>query len=134
MPAPLQLDTATTDPGRIELRLTSKPANTLRGRVVDAGGAPVAGAEVNLLSRLDTGNFDGAGSPDPATKAKTTVDGRFEFHGLWPKTEYSVSAVRLVESGSALRIDVASAEGVTITENESRELPELTLHPQKSND
>jgi hypothetical protein len=130
-----QFDPATTDADHLELRLAAPPANTLRGCVVDAGGVPVACVDVSLCARSESGrDLVDLNSPDPALQTKTTADGRFEFHGLWPKTAYSVSAVRLVEGGESVRVDVASAEVSAMTETESREVPDLRLHPQKGNE
>jgi hypothetical protein len=126
-----QFDPATTDPDHLDLTLVALPANTLRGCVVDAGGVPVASVDVSVCARTDSGELRELNSPDPALQTKTAVDGTFELHGLWPKTTYSVNAVRLVEGGESVKVDVASAEVSALTESESREIPSLILRPQK---
>jgi RNA polymerase sigma-70 factor (ECF subfamily) len=126
-----QFDPAITDPDDLELTLVARPANKLRGCVVDAGGAPVASADVSVCARTESGELIELNSPDPALQTRTAVDGTFEFLGLWPKTAYSVNAVRLVEGGESVTVDVAAAEISALTESELREIPKLILHRQK---
>ncbi|MCA9656434.1 MAG: carboxypeptidase regulatory-like domain-containing protein [Myxococcales bacterium] len=65
----------------IELR----PRASVRGRVVDAAGAPVEGVEVSLRSRAAAGPGPlpaGLGGPTPPGSATTDEDGNFLVKGL----------------------------------------------------
>ncbi len=78
--------TVPADAAQAELTLAECPAAPVSGRVLDADGAPVAGAEVRL--RLDLPDCDllGAGTEDPIT-VRSSADGSFSLPPVptgWP--------------------------------------------------
>jgi protocatechuate 3,4-dioxygenase beta subunit len=63
------------------------------GRVVDAAGAPVEGAEIRATGRgLDVGWSWDVVPPDPTALARSGPDGRFTAQGLAPRSEWSLHA------------------------------------------
>ncbi|MCK6447701.1 MAG: sigma-70 family RNA polymerase sigma factor [Planctomycetes bacterium] len=77
------------DPGRGETRRAIELTNgaTLRGRVLDVAGEPLAGARVHL------GNAVSAERPNRSWTRTTDADGAFEFRGLPPDEYYVTRAV-----------------------------------------
>ena len=84
---PLMADTK----GPLRVVVSPKYVFGIRGRLVDDGGSPVAGA----VTHLNTMWQSGAGGIGFALKtAATDAQGRFEFVGLWPGDEYHVAFER----------------------------------------
>ncbi len=94
-PTPVALAAGSTVRG-LEVRLG--PAATLDGRIVRAGGAPAAGAEVALFAH---------GTSEMAARVVAGADGRFAVPGLAPGA-YDLRAVAVGTSPARL-------DGVTLT-------------------
>jgi hypothetical protein len=108
----------------LEIELTAAPA--LRGRVVDAKGAPVAGARVVATSILRTDAPDSASPPFPATAPIETsgdVDGRFSVRFRGGPT---VDAVVISAPGFATQRVVLSDDASEETSIVLAALHELT--------
>lgn len=94
-------------------RLRLRPATRIAGRVVDAGGEPVEGVQVQAwLSGVDRSCavYVPTGCPGPADRrmGDTDADGRFEFESLEPgwyevhvSDDLSLVARRLGEAGKS---------------------------------
>jgi hypothetical protein len=99
-----------TPPKATALALLARRGATLRGRVVDADGAPVAGVRVRLLEPDFTAEGGLKSTYDDGT---TRADGRFAIHhdGAGPRALLALADGR----GTAFRADVAfEPDGVRV--------------------
>ncbi|HEV8582481.1 MAG TPA: carboxypeptidase-like regulatory domain-containing protein [Thermoanaerobaculia bacterium] len=69
--------------------LALSPARTLAGRVVDKGGAPLAGVVMTVAGRSTAFRLDRA-----ASRALSDAEGRFLLRGLAPSPSYDLTASR----------------------------------------
>jgi RNA polymerase sigma-70 factor (ECF subfamily) len=65
-----------------ELTITPAPADRIRGRVVDAEGSAVPGAEVEIVSGVFSPSSPDAGIGRPPRSARADAEGRFSITGL----------------------------------------------------
>ena len=111
---------------RSGLTVVMRRGLTLRGRVKDEAGRPLAGAEVDLSSTRSIRAGRGGMQmemigPGNQVRRESGADGRFEFRGLKPG-DYAVGARR---SGFAR----ASVDPVKLAEGRAAEPIELVLKP-----
>jgi hypothetical protein len=97
----VEVDVPAPRGGRPVKVVVELPDTVLQGLVVDAVGAPVAGASVSLL---------GLDHPAGMVIARSDESGEFEIHGHSPG-EYSVEATESTRSSD--RVHLMLAEGVT---------------------
>ncbi|MFN0058707.1 MAG: sigma-70 family RNA polymerase sigma factor [Planctomycetota bacterium] len=92
---------------RREVSLTLQPAMALRGRVVDANGQPIAGAEILVVGALFSGAVEAPRLEPVARSTHTDPEGAFELN-LLPPASYAlrVSAPGFVTK--RVRIDANS--------------------------
>jgi hypothetical protein len=90
-----------------------RPGRTIRGRVLDPDGQPVA--EASIMTRLDAGDTH-TGWRYPVLHAR---DGRFELHGLDPET-----------SAPVIFLDADRQQGATIEVSGKQAGEELTVRLQ----
>lgn len=77
--------------GPVVIEVSEANAATLRGRVVDGTGKPIAGAKVGLRHGIQgVGRSAQYGSERQAATTTTGTDGRYTFTGLWPQDRYRV--------------------------------------------
>lgn len=99
--------------GDITLNLQDHVLVSLKGRVVDSSGKPLADAKVNLITWV----YEmGAGGETVSTDA----EGRYAFSSLWPDARYSVDA-------SLEGYGDAQSSMTPVKPGDNRELPLLTL-------
>jgi hypothetical protein len=93
-----------------------EPAGRLSGRIVDAAGLPLAGADLVSFNPLDA-QHERAPFAGPV---KTDQDGRFHAEALIPGRKYNI----VVQTKGRLT-DVV--KDVVVKSGESRDLGDLTL-------
>jgi peroxiredoxin len=99
----------------VTLRLRKDALVSLTGRVTDAAGKPIAGAEVSLIEwAYDAGHGSGTATADR--------DGRYAFASLWPDLHYSVLA-------TAQGYGRNSSGRLRLRPGETREVASLALKP-----
>jgi hypothetical protein len=96
-PQPVQVELADAPPppadrNRVRLAIDEHP---VAGRVLDAAGQPVPGADVVLVATADPPPADA--SPFPALRATTDADGRFRF----PRPVAGIGHLRASANGHA---------------------------------
>ncbi len=95
------------DPLGSPLTITMEPERSVRGRLFDVQGQPIAGVRVRV-SQYHTAPFDGAGQapawPEPAT---TDEQGRFTFRGLGRSSTIMIEASSDRHARQTFRIDPA---------------------------
>jgi RNA polymerase sigma factor (sigma-70 family) len=89
------------------LTITMEPERSVRGRLFDVQGQPIAGVRVRV-SQYHTAPFDGASQapawPEPAT---TDQEGRFTFRGLGRSSTIMIEASSDRHARQTFRIDFA---------------------------
>ena len=99
-----------------QLTVTLQPAGSLRGRLVDGSGAPLAGVV------LSGDGVPGESYGDASLRLGTDEDGRFLVRGLIPGRRYTIVGSRGMTFGPLL-IDIAVEAGQT------KDVGEVTLNP-----
>lgn len=116
------------EPGRTkpDVRVVMRPGQTLRGRIVDEQGLPLAGAEIEARSSSSWGGRARRLSRDePAGRvASSDLEGRFALQRL-PTGSLDIVITR---AGYAREI----VPGVEMLEGEDRDLGEVELEPGRS--
>ncbi|MCG3135820.1 MAG: hypothetical protein HMLKMBBP_03586 [Planctomycetes bacterium] len=107
--------------GMPPLRIELRRGVTIRGRVVDGAGAPVAGARVSDMDPRDASRGSGPGEDDVARSATSREDGSFELNGVPPEVRIVRAAGAAAGRGAAV-LDASSAA------EQARPL-ELTVRP-----
>ena len=75
--------------GLVTIELSEANAAAFTGRVVDAGGKPVAGAKVALRHHIQgVGRQSQYGTVIVTATTKTDAEGRYQFAALWPGDRY----------------------------------------------
>ncbi len=123
------------------VRIVLKPARVVVARVVDAGGRPVAGAAVEVLSRwngpIDRGVADAAGLARFALPADAMVESvaalkagvgfdYFENYRSWPSTRRDPLPAEIT-----LTLDGALAASVRVIDSAGRPIAGVTLQPRQ---
>ncbi|WP_165230669.1 M56 family metallopeptidase [Aquisphaera insulae] len=103
--------------GPIAVKL--EPAGRLSGRIVDAAGLPLAGADLVSFSPIGDATHERASFAGPV---KTDKDGRFRAEALLPGRKYDI----YVQTRRRLT-DVV--KDVVVKSGESRDLGDLTVKP-----
>ncbi len=90
--------------GPVTIELSEANAAAFTGRVVDAGGKPVAGAKVGLRHHIQgVGRQSQYGTVLMTATTKTDAEGRYRFTSLWPGDRYhpTISGVGYGEAEAA---------------------------------
>jgi RNA polymerase sigma factor (sigma-70 family) len=108
-----------------EVAMRLQPWGALTGRIVDADGKPIAGAEVRILFRDYTVSGLAQERWSFRTPPKSDADGRFRFEGIIPDQKFGLSV-------SANRRFTSIGEGfreITVKSGETHDLGNLTARP-----
>ena len=92
MNVPATYEVRDAPPG-VTIAISEANAVTLRGRVVDTAGKPVAGARVRLSHHIPgVGRESRYSSSRIVATPLTDADGRYTFAGCWPGDRYHIDA------------------------------------------
>ncbi|MCB9877247.1 MAG: carboxypeptidase regulatory-like domain-containing protein [Planctomycetes bacterium] len=102
----LRGDAAAREPLHLEL----KQAVTLRGRVADGAGHPVADAEVALYSLSHGAMWAWFAEAPPGFRVRSDADGRFKITGVPPGMNHGLTC--LADGFARGRVDTADLDGI----------------------
>jgi RNA polymerase sigma factor (sigma-70 family) len=80
-----------TEKAPVEVKL--EPWASIRGRLVNADGKPMAGVRLGFLQSIEESDPQGAGDLPEKREIRTDADGRFELSGFAPGIRYYLAAV-----------------------------------------
>ena len=99
------------------------PWATLRGRLVNADGKPMADVKLSFLQSIEEADPQGVGDLPDGREIRTDANGRFELSGFAPGLRYNLAAL------SSTRIIARIGQDMQFMVGEEKDLGDVTARP-----